>query len=87
MKIRKCMDSRPISSFNLPENFDSYFPTREETKQYIKELAEDIKKGADFPPIEIDKYGNIINGEHRIRAFKLAGKKNIPVKIVQRKIK
>ena len=74
---------KPISFFKIPKKFDSYFLTKKDTNQYIKELAQDIKNGAKMPPIKINKAGEILDGEHRLRAFKLAGIKDIPIKLVK----
>jgi len=43
-------------------------------KVYIKEL----KKGSVFPPIVLDEKNEVLDGTHRLHAYKRAGKKKVP---------
>jgi len=52
-------------------------------KEKLKELAQTFKTQGIIQPIEIDENYQIITGERRWRAAKLAGLKKIPCKIVR----
>lgn len=45
----------------------------------IRGLTTKLLKGSIFPPIILGENKEIMDGEHRILAYKLAGKKSIPV--------
>lgn len=50
----------------------------------IKEYTDSIKKGDKFPLVTLDKDGQIINGFHRLHAYKAAGVKDIPVLVAKK---
>ena len=63
---------------NVSDIQDSYDPIDEKERQVINQMASDLKKGAKFPPIVVDESGNIIDGLHRIEAYRQAGIEKIP---------
>jgi len=62
---------------------DKEQPRKTFNEESLKELAETIKTQGVIQPIEIDENYQIIIGERRWRAAKLAGLKKIPCKIVR----
>lgn len=71
--------SLPLSSIKL----DANQPRKSYSKEELQELADNIKVHGVINPIEVDSSYVILTGERRYRAAKLAGLKEIPVRIVE----
>ncbi len=63
---------------NVDDIQDSYEPNSESEKQVINQMESDLKKGANFPPIILDEKGNVVDGLHRLEAYRQAGIDKIP---------
>ena len=86
--IEKNAQEKGGSSQELPINSirpNPYQPRKEFDENGLKELAESIKENGVFQPILVRKSLSgyeLVAGERRLRASKLAGKKQIPAIIV-----
>ena len=49
------------------------------TNERVLEFVDLMRGGVKFPPIEITEDGVLIDGMHRLAAYKLLGKKDIEV--------
>ena len=76
----------PISSLIMWEPESKL--TGAEGSEHVAQMVQAIKQGAKLPPITVTPLATgyrIIDGHHRYGAYKLAGVKNIPVRVVDRK--
>lgn len=51
--------------------------------KWVLRLVDAIKTGADIPPIIVDQYNRIIDGLHRLEAYKLLGYTEVPVMSIE----
>lgn len=61
------------------DNSGRYFENKESSLKQINKAIEDILMGKDISPVIIDTKGNVVDGQHRMCAFKILGIKDIPV--------
>jgi hypothetical protein len=50
------------------------FDVGEYKQPYFRDMFRDVRKGAELPPIVVDKNGSIIDGNHRLEAYLKSGK-------------
>lgn len=73
------LTSYPIWKITPDMWWESYM-SDSKLKAYITKMAKDIKNGDNIPPVMYDATdGYILNGNHRLLAYKKAWYKNIPV--------
>lgn len=58
---------------------ETVYPRYREDRSVINHYAESMGAGAEFPAIEIDQTGSVIDGVHRLRAYDMLGVTAIPV--------
>ena len=76
----------PISSLSMWEPESKL--TGAEGREHVAQMVQAIKQGVKLPPITVTPLATgyrIVDGHHRYGAYKLAGVKNIPVRVVDRK--
>lgn len=73
-------------SFNFEEfdklHFDNsgrYFDNTENSRKQIQKVISDIIQGKPIEPVIIDTKGNVLDGQHRMCAFKALNIKKVPV--------
>lgn len=73
----------PVSKISVLEPDDKF-----DDPQYaanLKKILKAVKAGKELPPILVRRLGNgfqIIDGHHRFKAYRMAGKKYIPARII-----
>ncbi len=84
--------NRKYSKSNLVD-INKIKPNPEQNKiidgNKVQSMVTTLQRGEELSPIEVDKDYNLINGHHRLMAYKQAGRKEIPIEIVdkQREVK
>ena len=75
----------PISCITGVLEPDEFHIQKPGAQERIEKMVKDLKSGEKMPPILVRKYQNgyqVLDGHHRFKAYKLAGLKTIPVRIV-----
>ena len=71
---------KDISTFEPDEKFQD-----KDNVKNLKDILIALKQGKKLPPILVRKHGNgyqVIDGHHRLKAYKLLNKKYIPAHII-----
>jgi len=74
LPVKKLTTFEPDEKFNNPK-----------AQQYLRKMVLALKSGKELPPILVRKQGTayqVVDGHHRFMAYKMSGKKEIPVRIV-----
>jgi hypothetical protein len=61
------------------DNSGRYFENPKNSYLQIQNVISDILEGKEINPVIIDTKGNVLDGQHRMCAFKILNIKNIPV--------
>lgn len=72
------VDITNINNLNFDNN-GRYFEKPESSKKQIEKVIKDILSGNPIMPVVIDTKGNVLDGNHRMCAFKALGVTEIPV--------
>jgi hypothetical protein len=71
-------EGEDIKVKKLDEIADDYDPTDQKDIAAVQEFVSQLRKGTKLPPIVLDGKGNVVDGFHRLAAYRSLGKKEIP---------
>ena len=72
------LDTLPNNKLDY-DNTGRFFENPTASAKRIERYVRDIKAGKKLDPIVVDNKGNVIDGQHRMTAYEIAGVKDIPV--------